>query len=137
MREEGGVVLKKELEECGEIIAGDTCRLREILHPDRTHKIRYSLARAVVKPGETTLPHYMRTSEVYHIIEGEGVMRIGEETSAVRPGTTVYIPPRAVQCIRNSGKTDLVFVCIVDPAWRKKDEVILEVRDAGRAPHAR
>jgi mannose-6-phosphate isomerase-like protein (cupin superfamily) len=130
-------VLKRDLEDCGQIIAGDTCLLREILHPDRAHKIRYSLARAVVRPGETTLLHFMRTSEVYHIIEGEGVMRVGEETAEVRPGATVYIPPRAPQCIRNTGKTDLVFVCIVDPAWRKKDEVILETRGAGRAADER
>jgi mannose-6-phosphate isomerase-like protein (cupin superfamily) len=130
-------VLKKELGECREITAGDSCLLREILHPDRDHRIRYSLARAVVKPGQTTLLHSMRTSEVYHVLEGEGVMRVGEETAGVRPGTTVYIPPHSPQCISNTGRTDLVFVCIVDPAWRKKDEAILEAHGQTPAADAR
>jgi mannose-6-phosphate isomerase-like protein (cupin superfamily) len=37
----------------------------------------------------------------------------------------VYIPPKAKQCITNFGKTDLTFICIVDPAWRKEDEEVV------------
>jgi mannose-6-phosphate isomerase-like protein (cupin superfamily) len=43
----------------------------------------------------------------------------------VRAGATIYIPPMAVQFIKNSGKTDLVFLAIVDPAWRLEDEEVL------------
>jgi mannose-6-phosphate isomerase-like protein (cupin superfamily) len=100
--------------------------LREILHPDKEDlPIRYSLAHAVVKPGETTWAHRLGTSEVYYIIEGEGIMHINGENAQVKPGSTVCIPPRATQSITNSGKSDLKFVCIVDPAWRKEDEEIV------------
>lgn len=116
----------RELKDCEEFIAGDNCALREILHPDKADlKLRYSLAHAVVKPGDTTWPHRLRTSEVYYIVDGEGVMQINDETALVRPGSTVYIPPMATQCITNSGNSDLTFICIVDPAWRKEDEVVL------------
>jgi mannose-6-phosphate isomerase-like protein (cupin superfamily) len=43
----------------------------------------------------------------------------------VRPGSTVCIPPLAKQSITNSGRTDLRFICIVDPAWRREDEEVL------------
>jgi mannose-6-phosphate isomerase-like protein (cupin superfamily) len=109
-----------------EIIAGDNCTLRQVLHPDKARlAIRYSLAHAVVHPGETTWRHRLKTSEVYYIINGEGIMHIGDESAPVRPGSTVYIPPLSAQCITNSGTTDLVFVCIVDPAWKKADEEVL------------
>ncbi len=115
----------RELMNCEEFIAGDNCRLREILHPDKEDlKIRYSLAHAVVKPGETTWLHQLCTSEVYYILQGEGIMHINDETAPVRPGSTVYIPPAARQCIHNAGETDLVFLCIVDPAWRSEDEQV-------------
>ncbi len=115
----------RELGDCEEFTAGDNCLLREILHPDKADlALRYSLAHAVVKPGQTTWKHRLRTSEVYYIIEGKGVMHIDREDAEVRPGSTVYIPPQATQCITNSGKKDLVFICIVDPAWRKEDEVV-------------
>jgi mannose-6-phosphate isomerase-like protein (cupin superfamily) len=120
----------RRLSDSPEFTAGDNCRLREILHPGKDElALRYSLAHAVVAPGQTTWLHRLRTSEVYHILSGEGVMSIDGETSAVGPGDTVYIPPRAEQCIHNPGTSDLVFLCIVDPAWRKEDE---EVPEQGR-----
>jgi len=116
----------RELKDCGEFIAGDNCMLREILHPDKENlALRYSLAHAIVKPGDTTWRHRLKTSEVYYILEGDGVMHIENETAPVRSGSTVYIPPMATQCITNSGNTDLKFICIVDPAWRKEDEEVL------------
>ncbi len=116
----------RELNDCPEFIAGDNCILREILHPDKADLgLRYSLAHAVVKPGLTTWKHRLRTSEVYYIMEGEGVMYIDDESKPVHAGSTVYIPPTATQCIRNAGSRDLVFICIVDPAWRAEDEEVL------------
>src|SRR5512140_2055731 len=95
----------RELNNCPEFVAGDNCTLREILHPDKADlALRYSLAHAVVKPGDTTWAHRLRTSEVYYIIEGTGLMHIDGETGPVHAGSTVYIPPKAKQSITNSGK---------------------------------
>ena len=119
-------MLIRNLKDCAEFISGDGCVLREILHPDKMDlKLGYSLAHAIVHPGDITLPHRLKTSEVYYIIEGEGIMHIDDETAVVRAGATISIPPKAVQFIENSGKTDLVFLAIVDPAWRQEDEEIL------------
>lgn len=115
----------RSLKECPEFIAGDDSILRELLHPDKAGlNLRYSLAHAVVRPGVTTRLHRLSTSEVYYILEGEGVMHIDGERSAVGPGDAVYIPPGAKQQIRNPGSRDLVFICIVDPAWRREDEEV-------------
>jgi mannose-6-phosphate isomerase-like protein (cupin superfamily) len=120
-------VFIRDLTTCKDIIAGDETVLRELLHPDKADlQIGYSLAHAVVKPGRTTLPHRLKTSEVYYILEGQGMMHIDEERSPVRAGQAVYIPPRAVQYIENTGSTELKFLCIVDPAWRKEDEEIIK-----------
>jgi mannose-6-phosphate isomerase-like protein (cupin superfamily) len=115
----------KSLQSCSEFIGGDNTILKELLHPDKENlDLRYSLAHAVIHPGKTSYRHTLKTSEVYYILEGEGIMHIGEEMEEVLPGDAVYIPPEAVQFIHNPGKTDLVFICIVDPAWRKEDETI-------------
>jgi len=120
-------MLIKALQNCNEFIAGDNTILRELLHPDKMDlKLRYSLAHAVVKPAETSLWHKLKTSsEVYYILEGEGIMYIDNESKQVYPGQTIYIPPNAKQRIKNTGKADLKFLCIVDPAWKKEDEDIL------------
>jgi mannose-6-phosphate isomerase-like protein (cupin superfamily) len=114
------------LEDCEEFIAGDATRLRELLHPDKAAlDIRYSLAHALVEPGLSTTAHRLKTSEVYYIIQGEGLAHVDGETAGVLPGQAVYIPPGAVQYITNTGGDDLEFLCIVDPAWRAEDEEIL------------
>jgi len=118
-------MLIKDLKNCEEFIAGDDTILRVLLHPDKESlDIRYSLAHAVVKPGKTTLEHILTTSEVYYIIDGKGIMHINEESEPVGPGQAIYIPPFAKQCITNSGETDLIFICIVYPAWRAENESI-------------
>ncbi len=115
----------KDLLDCEEFIAGDNSLLRELLHPDKTDlAIRYSLAYAVVKPGQTSKPHKLKTSEVYYILEGEGIMHINGESEEVKSGQAIYIPPNSRQCIRNTGSSELKFLCIVDPAWRHEDEEV-------------
>jgi len=52
-------------------------------------------------------------------------MHIDAESKTVRAGQAVYIPPGAVQFIENGGRSELRFLCIVDPAWRPEDEEIL------------
>lgn len=119
-------MLVKDLSDCDEFTAGDGCRLRQLLHPDKVNVVcRYSLCHATMKPGQTTRPHRLKTSEVYYILEGQGLMSIDGESQAVRPGQAIYIPPRSTQHIKNTGGSDLEFLCIVDPAWRKEDEEIL------------
>jgi len=115
----------KNLQNCPEFIAGDKTVLRELLHPDKMDvKCRYSLAHAVVKPKESSAPHALKTTEVYYILEGEGVMHIDKESAKIRAGDMVYIPPNARQFITNSGNSELKFLCIVDPAWRREDEIV-------------
>lgn len=117
----------KDLYDCEEFVAGDNLLLREILHPGKADlQLRYSLAHAVVQPGQTSYRHRLKTSEVYYILEGEGSMMIDNEAEKVIAGSTVYIPPGAMQCIRNTGNSNLVFLCIVDPAWRVEDEEVFE-----------
>ncbi|MFZ3384075.1 MAG: cupin domain-containing protein [Candidatus Methanoperedens sp.] len=120
----------KDLSDCEEFRAGDNSILRELLHPGKAEiAINYSLAHAIIKPGQTSSPHKLKTTEVYYILEGEGLMHINEEKQRVHPGHAIYIPPNSLQFIQNTGKNDLIFLCIVDPAWKKEDETIYDISD--------
>ena len=116
----------RKLKDCEEFTAGDGSLLRELLHPDKADlALRYSLAHATIKSGQTTMLHSLKTSEVYYILEGNGIMHINEESAKVHSGDAIYIPPLSRQYIQNTGKTDLIFLCIVDPAWQRENEVIM------------
>lgn len=118
--------IKNILRDCPEFIAGDATRLRELINPlnDKGFVGRYSLAHAIVEPGKKSMPHKMLTNEAYYILEGSGIMHIGDEEASVGVGDFIDIPPGAPQWIENTGTNNLVFLCIVDPAWRKEDEVV-------------
>lgn len=115
----------KRLEECEEITAGDHTLLRELLSPHNDPiDARYSLAIARIGPGRSSAPHALATTEVYYLLQGKGVMIVEGEEREVERGDAVYIPPRATQRLRNTGDEEIVFICIVDPAWRAEDEVV-------------
>ncbi len=119
-------MLIRDIGKSRRFVSGDKALLCELLRPEGTRVgVRYSLAQAVVKPGKKTLPHRLASSEVYYILAGGGVMHVGDESERVRPGQAVYIPPGSVQFIENPGRSDLKFLCIVDPAWRPEDEDLL------------
>ena len=120
-------MLIQKLNDCTEFTAGDHTILRELLHPDKQPlALRYSLAHATVSAGQASTPHSLKTSEVYYILKGIGEMHIENEIQSVEPGDAIYIPPNAVQFIRNIGAEPLVFICIVDPAWRQEDETVYD-----------
>ena len=117
-------MLIRRLRESSEHVAGDKTRLRELLHPERVCPFngRYSLAHASLDPGESSLPHRLKTDEVYYILKGSGEIHIDNESAIVETGDVVEIPPNAEQWIKNIGSGVLEFLCIVDPAWRAEDE---------------
>jgi len=110
----------KRLADCGAITANDLCVLRELFHPEHDGwPVGYSLAHAVVAPGERTLRHHLEgRSEVYYLLRGRGRMHVDGDTRDLAAGDAVRIPPGAVQFIENTGAEDLEFLAIVDPAWQ-------------------
>jgi len=120
-------MLVRDFRDCKEIVAIDNTVLRELINPEKDDvELGYSLAVAKVGVGETTSAHRIKSSEVYYILEGEGLMFVDDESQEVHSKQAVYIPPGAVQKIKNTGQEELVFICIVDPAWKAKDEELVE-----------
>ena len=121
------LMLIRKLNDITPFVAGDKSWLREILHPDKhSIDIRCSLAWASVKPQHETRPHKLEHAEVYHIINGRGRIHINDETKDVVETDTIYVPPQAIQFIKNTGQIDLEFICIVDPAWQANIESVVE-----------
>ncbi len=78
-----------------------------------------SIAKARVEPNVTTTWHRLEgVTERYCILEGVGVVEIGEELAReVGAGDVVIIPPMVRQRISNTGKTDLIFLAICNPRF--------------------
>jgi mannose-6-phosphate isomerase-like protein (cupin superfamily) len=53
--------------------------------------------------------------QVYHVLEGEGLMEIGDRTQVVRKHDVIYLPPGVPHSISNTGLADLVFIVATSP----------------------
>jgi mannose-6-phosphate isomerase-like protein (cupin superfamily) len=121
-------MLIRDIKNCKYFRAMDKSLLCELLHPDHEDlKIDYSIAHAVLKTGESSLVHKLKTSvEIYYILEGKGIMHIDDEKEEVHPGKVIYIPENSKQWIENIGNDELKFLCIVHPMWKEEDEELVK-----------
>jgi mannose-6-phosphate isomerase-like protein (cupin superfamily) len=53
--------------------------------------------------------------QVYHVLEGEGIMEIGGKRHVVRKHDVIFLPPGIEHSIANSGLVDLVFLVVTSP----------------------
>ena len=119
-------MLIKNPENCKHFKAMDETSICELLHPDREEKdlkMDFSIAHAILKPKESSVPHRLKTSvEIYYILEGRGLMHIEDEFKEVNPNQIIHIPSNAKQWIENVENSDLKFLCMVCPPWKVEDE---------------
>ncbi len=78
-----------------------------------------SIARARVASGQQTTWHQLNgVTERYLIVEGNGIVEIGEDQPvSVTGGDVVIIPADTRQRIRNNDSSDLVFYAICSPRF--------------------
>ncbi len=53
--------------------------------------------------------------QIYHVLDGEGLMEIDGKSYLVRKHDVIYLPPGVPHNIANSGLVDLVFLVITTP----------------------
>jgi mannose-6-phosphate isomerase-like protein (cupin superfamily) len=120
-------MLAKHWSECKEFRAMDNTNLRELLHPKNDNvNLPCSIALARLAPGTASLLHQINTTEFYYILQGTCIIHIDKEEKKLTKGTLAYIPAYTAQFIQNIGENDLLFLCIVIPAWKKNREKIID-----------
>jgi mannose-6-phosphate isomerase-like protein (cupin superfamily) len=122
-------MLIRDIKKCEYFKVMDETILCELLHPEKENKdlkINFSIAHAILKTGESSLPHKLKTSvEIYYILQGKGIMYIDDEAEEVHSGQIIYIPENSKQYIENIGNEELKFLCIVNPMWKEEDEELV------------
>ena len=79
-----------------------------------------SIARARVTSGATTKLHALQgIDERYVILEGEGLVEVdGKPPEPVSYLDVITIPAGKPQRITNTGRSDLIFLCVCTPRFR-------------------
>lgn len=102
-------------------------KIKQYFHPHNTlNGINYSVAQFTLKPGKRSKLHKLSSSEIYYILDGNARLNVDEEMYELEKDDSAYVVPNSKQCIENTGSGNLRFLCIVEPAWKAENEVILE-----------
>lgn len=103
-------------------ITKDGSEIRELMHPVQHGNAQQSLAEATVAPGGETRQHrHHTTEEIYHITQGKGLMRLGDQMFKVTVGDSICIAPGTLHNIKNTGEVPLKILCCCSPPYRDSD----------------
>ena len=113
--------------EIDSIQGNEGTKIKQYFHPHNTlNGINYSVAQFTLESGKKSKLHKISSSEIYYILEGIGNITINEDTHQIKKDDSVYVPSNSKQFIENTGSINLKFLCIVEPAWKADDEILLE-----------
>jgi len=105
----------------------DGSEIRELLAGRNSCIRNQTLAEARLPAGGSTTPHHhVKTEEIYYILEGEGLIRVGDDLRQVGVGDAIAIPPGQVHQITNTGCDVLKFLCCCAPGYEHEDTVLAE-----------
>src|SRR5262245_14815388 len=72
---------------------------------------------AVIQPGGEQRIHSHPPEQVYFILEGRGLMTVGDETRRVEPGDCIFIPSGQPHGLKNHGGVTLRYFSAAAPAY--------------------
>ena len=99
-----------------EFFTPERCFITELWNHDTDSAV--SVAQARVEPGVVTEHHRLNVDERYLVTAGEGRVEVeGLDPQDVSSGDVVLIPAQCAQRVTNTGRSDLVFLCICTPRF--------------------
>lgn len=89
---------------------------KALVHPETTGSRHVDYRISTYQPMGYVERHVHKVQEqVYHILDGEGIMEIGDEKRVVRKHDVIFITPGTWHSIVNSGLGDLTFIVVTTP----------------------
>ena len=77
-----------------------------------------------LKPGEYLKRHITPVDVFFYVLEGKGIVEIGDEKEEIEPDTLIESPARIPHCLYNEGK-DIFRVLVVKVPKPKESTKIL------------
>jgi mannose-6-phosphate isomerase-like protein (cupin superfamily) len=87
-----------------------------LVHPDTTGSRHVDHRISTYQPRAYVAPHKHKVQEqVYHVLEGEGLMELGDKRQVVRKHDVIFIPPGVEHALYNTGLVPLTFIVVTTP----------------------
>jgi mannose-6-phosphate isomerase-like protein (cupin superfamily) len=99
--------------------------IRPLIDRTTTEITRCSLAEETLEPGQAVAPHHHREiEEIYYILSGRGVMKVGDEKREVAAGDAIYVPRGNSHTLENTGAEPIKLLLVCGPAFFYEDEIL-------------
>ncbi len=69
-------------------------------------------AHAVLKPGKVIEPHIDPYEEIYYLLQGQGIMIVGDEQQKVNAGDATWLPYGVSHSLVNDGDEDCIILVV-------------------------
>jgi mannose-6-phosphate isomerase-like protein (cupin superfamily) len=84
-----------------------------------------------VIPTKRAPEHYHHYDEVIYVLEGEGVLHIGDDQTPIGPSSCIHLRPRLRHCLENTGTDDMRVVALFRPAGDPSEAYLPDGERAG------
>ncbi len=98
-----------------EAYRGPMGRRTKVLIDGTVGSSRLSLGLVYFPPGSSSDFHTRREEEIFHVLEGVGILATEQGEYVTKPGVTVFIPPGVKHKHENRGDGTLVQLWIFSP----------------------
>ncbi|MDI3468986.1 MAG: hypothetical protein OJF62_001049 [Pseudolabrys sp.] len=89
---------------------------KPLVMPDTAQSKHLDYRISMYQPKAYVAKHSHTVQEqVYHVLEGEGLMTVGDEERVVRKHDFIFLPPGVEHAIENTGTSDLIFIVVTSP----------------------
>lgn len=89
---------------------------KALVNPDNTGARHLDYRISTYAPMAYVKRHVHQTQEqVYHVLDGEGIMEIDDESTVVRQHDVIFLPPGVWHSIQNTGLGSLTFIVVTTP----------------------
>ena len=89
---------------------------KPLVMPETTGSRHIDYRISMYQPMARVALHKHRVQEqVYHVLDGEGLMEIDGTARVVRKHDVIFLPPGVEHAISNTGLVDLVFLVVTSP----------------------
>lgn len=80
----------------------------------------------IVIRNEVKAHKHLHHSEHVMVLEGEGMMKLGDRSFAIKKGDLIFIPKNTVHAVKSGGKAPLKVLSIQAPLFDGGDRVFVE-----------
>src|SRR5215510_4115266 len=89
---------------------------KPLVTPETAGARHFDYRISMYQPMAYVAKHKHKVQEqIYHVLDGEGLMEIAGGNHVVRKHDVIFLPPGVEHAISNTGLVDLVFLVITSP----------------------